>query len=149
MSEYCENYDRTHQDIRTENGIDYGDMLSGVDIPYLTRNIRINLATAMNLAQAPARPEKARIANAGDLANYTVLAWEPVRLANGQADLSVSYEILFRETDQPEWQVMDCVSFDPAQFAPTFQCPLSKDNYFFAVRACSAAGHPSLPAVAR
>ena len=149
MSEYCENYDRTHQDVRSEGGIDYGDLLSGVDIPSLSRNIRINLATVMNLAQAPGRPENARIANAGELANDTVLAWDPIRLADGQIDSSVSYEILFRETDQPEWQILGCIASDPSQSEPSYQCPLSKDNYFFAVRSVSAAGHPSLPAVAR
>jgi len=138
MSEYCENYDRTHQDVRTENGIDYGDLITGVDLPALTRNIRINLATVMRLAQAPACPANARIANAGELENHTVLAWEPVESA-------ASYEILFRETDQPEWTVLDRVDAD----AHTFQCPLSKDNYFFAVRTLSPDGHPSLPAVAR
>ena len=146
MSEYCENYDRTHQDVRSEGGIDYGDMLSGVDIPSLTRNIRINLATAMSLAQAPARPENARIANARALENHTVIAWDPICGADGQADPTVSYQILYRETDQPEWQLLGVVAPGAEQ---TFQCPLSKDNYFFAVRALSAAGHPSLPAVAR
>ena len=151
MSEYCENYDRTHQDVRTEDGIQYGDLLSGVDIPYLTRNIRINLATLMNLAQAPARPENARIANAGELENHTVVAWDPVAG-------SASYEVLYRETDQPDWQVLSTVTADdtnaanaanPSQPTPSFRCPLSKDNYFFAVRSLSPAGHPSLPAVAR
>lgn len=143
MSEYCENYDRTHQDVRTENGIDYGDMPSGVCIPSLARNIRINLATVMNLAQAPARPENARIANAGELENHTVISWDPV----GQA--GVSYQILFRETDQPVWQILATVAADPALFTQSFSCPLSKDNYFFAVRAVSQAGNPGLPAVAR
>ena len=149
MSEYCENYDRTHQDVRTENGIDYGDMLTGVDIPSLTRNIQINLASVMNLAQAPLRPEKARIANAGELENHTVIAWEPVRRQDGQVDPTVSYQILYRETDQPVWEVLGSIAADPSLFAPTFKCPLSKDNYFFAVRSVSPAGNPSLPAVAR
>lgn len=142
MSEYCENYDRTHQDVRTEGDIQYGDLLSGVDIPYLTRNIRINLATLMNLAQAPARPENARISNAGELENHTVVAWDPVIG-------SASYDILYRETDQPEWRVLGSVAAHPGQPSPSYRCPLSKDNYFFAVRSVSASGHPSLPAVAR
>ena len=139
MSEYCENYDRTHQDVRSEDGIDYGDLLSGVDIPYLTRNIRINLATVMNLAQAPDRPGNARIANAGELENHTVIEWEPV-------GPSESYQVLFRETDQPDWKILGTVA---AGEAPAFKCPYSKDNYFFAVRAVSADGHPGLPVVAR
>jgi len=148
MSEYCENYDRTHQDVRTEDGIAYGDLITGVDIPYLVRNIRINLASVMNLAQAPARPEHVRIANARELENHTVLAWNPVRRTDGSVDTEAVYQILFRETDQPEWTIMDNVPSDPSLLSPTYRCPLSKDNYFFAVRALSPAGNPSLPTVA-
>lgn len=149
MSEYCENYDRTHQNVRTENEIAYGDMISGVDIPYLARNVRINLATVMNLAQAPARPRNARIANAGELENHTVIAWDPSRKADGSVDTDVTYQVLCRETDQPEWAVLDSVPSDPSLMALSYRCPLSKDNYFFAVRSVSRAGNPSLPAVAR
>ena len=148
MSEYCENYDRTHQDVRTEDGIAYGDVIDGVDIPYLTRNTQINLATVMNLAQAPARPAKARIANAGELENHTVIVWEPVRKADGSVDTDLAYEILCRETDLPEWHVLDTVAPDPSLLMPVFRCPLSKDNYFFAVRSLSPAGNPSLPVLA-
>ena len=149
MSEYCENYDRTHQDVRTENGIDFGDLITGVDIPSLTRNVRINLASVMNLAQAPDRPANARIANANELENHTVIAWDPVRLADGSFDTEVSYQILLRETDQPVWTILGSVPANPSLMTQSFQCPLSKDNYFFAVRAVSPAGNPSLPAIAR
>ena len=148
MSEYCENYDRTHQDIRTEGGISYGDLISGVDIPYLTRNIQINLASVMNLALAPARPGNARIANARELENHTVLTWDPVRKADGSLDNDASYQILYRETDQPEWIVLDKVAADPSRMVPSYRCDYSKDNYFFAVRSVSPSGNPSLPSVA-
>ena len=144
VCEYCEDYERTHQDVRTEDGIDYGDLPAYVDFPYLVRNIRVNLAAVMNLAMAPARPENARIANAAELDNNTRLAWDPVPGPDGQPDASISYEILRRETDQSAWQ-----SVSPAPEPGTYSCPLSKDNYYFAVRAVSAGGHPSLPAVAR
>ena len=149
MSEYCENYDRTHQDIRTEGGISYGDLISGVDIPYLTRNIQINLASVMNLALAPARPGNVRIANARELENHTVLTWDPVRKADGSLDTEASYQILYRETDQPEWTVLDKVAADPSRMVPSYRCDYSKDNYFFAVRSVSPSGNPSLPSVAR
>ena len=71
-----------------------------------------------------------------------MVAWDPVAEA-------ACYEILYRETDQPEWQVLGTVSAADAQQGGSFQYPLSKDNYFFAVRAVSSAGHASLPAVAR
>ena len=144
VCEYCEDYERTHQDVRTEDGIDYGDLPVYVDFPYLVRNIRVNLAAVMNLALAPARPENVRIANAMDLDNNTRLAWDPVPGPDGKPDASISYEILRRETNQSVWQ-----SVSPAPEPGAYSCPLSKDNYYFAVRAVSAGGHPSLPAVAR
>jgi len=90
-----------------------------------------------------------RIANARELENHTVLEWDPVCRADQTPDPAVAYEILFRETDQPEWQMLGKVALDASQSKPIFQCPLSKDNYFFAVRSVSPSGHPSLPAVAR
>ena len=144
VCEYCEDYERTHQDVRTENGIDYGDLARYVDFNYLVRNIRINLATVMNLAQAPAPPTDVRIANARELDNNTRLTWDPVPGA--------TYEVLCRETDRPQWLPalpMGLFGGVPASDHPSFYCPLSKDNYYFAVRAVSPGGHPSLPTVAK
>lgn len=141
ICEYCEDYERTHQDVRTENGIDYGDLASYVDFPYLVRNIRINLAAVMNLAMAPARPENVRIANAMELDNNTRLTWDSVPKA--------SYQVLCRETDKSEWMPGLPGGLSDKVDEPGFNCPLSKDNYFFAVRAVSPGGHPGLPAVAR
>ena len=145
VCEYCEDYERTHQDVRTENGVDYGDLPVYVDFPYLVRNIRVNIAAVMNLAQAPATPENARIANANELDNNTILAWDAVPEA-------ANYQILCRETAQPEWMSalpMDLSDTVPASAETGFSCPLSKDNYYFAIRAVSPGGHPSLPAVAK
>ena len=141
ICEYCEDYERTHQDVRTEDGVDYGDLASYVDFPYLVRNIRVNLAAVMNLAMAPARPDNVRIANAMELDNNTRLTWDPVPGA--------SYQVLCRETDKSEW--LPALPMDlPDKVDETgFYCPLSKDNYYFAVRAVSPDGHPGLPAVAR
>ena len=146
ICEYCEDYERTHQDVRTEDGVDYGDLPAYVDFPYLVRNIRVNLAAVMNLAMAPARPGDVRIANAAELDNNTRLTWDPV------GEDPVSYEVLCRETDRSEWLpalpggLSGAVA---ASASPEFSCPLSKDNYYFAVRALSAGGHPSLPVPAR
>ena len=155
VCEYCEDYERTHQDVRTEDGVDYGDLIDYVDFPYLVRNIRINLAAVMSLADAPATPTGARIANANELDNNTILSWEPVPGWNGQPDPTVSYQILCRETDQSAWLpalpmgLSDIVPAREESGRLTFSCPLSKDNYYFAIRAVSADGKPSLPAVAR
>ena len=156
ICEYCEDYERTHQDVRTEDGVDYGDLASYVDFPYLVRNIKINLAAVMSLADAPEKPANARIANANDLDNNTILSWDPILGDDGRPDTTVSYQILCRETDQSEWMtampmgLSDKVSAVPGSSGKMeYSCPLSKDNYYFAVRAVSADGHPGLPAVAQ
>lgn len=146
ISEYCENYDRTHQLVREEDGVSYGDIIENVDIPYVTANSKVTLAAALELAQAPAKPEGARIANARELNNSTILRWDPV------AEDTASYEVLCRETDQSDWQILDSISASEATLEDGHifaSYPLSKDNYFFAVRAVSPEGHPSLPAVCR
>lgn len=143
MSEYYESYDRTHQVVRQENGINYGDVLEYVDVPYVQRNTRVNMAAVMNLAMAPAAPQKARIANANALSNYTVLEWTPV------PDASVHYEVLYRETDQSTWQIYQTCAGNPSAAQQQVQLPISKDNYFYAIRSVSAGGHASLPVVCR
>lgn len=89
------------------------------------------------LALIPAPPGKVRISNANDLDNNTILSWEKVPGAS-------SYQILFRETDRSQWDILSSVDTDTG-----FTTPLSKDNYYFAVRAVSPGGHPGLPGVAR
>ena len=146
VCEYCEDYERTHQNVRTEDGVDYGDLASYMDFPYLVRNIRINLATAMNLAMAPASPGNVVLANAMELDNHTVITWDPVP-GDG-----VSYQVLCRETDKSEWLPVLPTGENgiiPAGEPLSFSCPLSKDNYYFAVRAISPGGHPGLPIVAK
>jgi hypothetical protein len=155
VCEYCEDYERTHQDVRTEDGTDYGDLASYVDFPYLVRNIKINIASVMSLAKAPERPSDARIANAGELDNNTIISWDPILGKDGQPDPTVSYQILCRETSQAEWLpampmgIPDKVAAPATSGKMEFSCPLSKDNYYFAVRAISPDGHPSLPALAQ
>lgn len=146
VCEYCEDYERTHQDVRTENGIDYGDLPIYVDFPYLVRNIRVNLAAVMNLAMAPAIPANVRLANAMELDNNTIITWDPVPEEN------ISYQVLCRETDKSEWMPSLSTGVSgriPADAPREFSCPLSKDNYYFAVRAISSGGHPGLPSVAK
>lgn len=154
VCEYCEDYERTHQDVRTEDGIDYGDLASYVDFPYLVRNIKVNLAAIMSLADAPDRPSNARLANANDLDNNTIIAWDAITGKDGKPDMTVSYQILCRETSQPEWLPalpMGLEDIVPASASGNmeFSCPLSKDNYYFAVRAVSAEGRPGLPSLAQ
>lgn len=134
ITEFNENYDRTHQDPRMENGVQLGDLPEGVDFEYVRKNAGINLATLANLASAPYEPTNVGISIKG-LSNSTKLSWETPE--NGVKP--AGYFVLMRETYQPTWGRKIFVN------KTKIELPFSKDNYFFAVQAVDAEGHESLP----
>ncbi len=95
ITEAAENYHRQHQDLRTENGIAYGDVMSGVDIPYLTLMTKVNVVALADMAWAPAPPPEVRIE--GAVSDDTSLSWAASPGASG-------YWVRWRETDAPAWQ---------------------------------------------
>jgi hypothetical protein len=136
VCEMNENYRYQHQNVRTENGIRYGDFPEHVDYEYLRKNTGLNAATLANLALAPASPENVAVLTS-DLTNKTELRWETPKTGEKPA----GYYILMRETSMPMWQKKIYVADTKALL------PYSKDNYFFAVQAVDAEGHESLPVV--
>jgi hypothetical protein len=88
-----ENYNHQHQDLRTEKGVVYGDTLDKMDLPYLTKVIRLNVAAVMAIANAPPPPEPTA---EGAVSTDTTLAWAPVRGAS-------QYLVRWRRTDQATW----------------------------------------------
>lgn len=134
MTEFNENYDRTHQTPRTENGRRYGDEIAGVDIEYVRKNAGVNLATLANLAAAPKEPENVGLV-VQMLSNRTLLEWEAPRGGKRPA----GYYVLLRESSASLWQKKIFVSDCRAEL------PYSRDNYFFAVQSVDEQGHESLP----
>ncbi|MGA7926705.1 MAG: M28 family metallopeptidase [Candidatus Sulfotelmatobacter sp.] len=136
FTEFREDFHHQHQNVRTENGIEYGDLPKFVDFDYVARVARLNAATLASLASAPAPPANVHLLTK-DLENDSTLTWEasPGRLASG-------YEILWRSTTSPEWEHVEKVG-DVRRTS----LKLSKDNVIFAVRAVDAEGHRSLPVV--
>jgi Zn-dependent M28 family amino/carboxypeptidase len=133
ITEYNENYDRTHKIPVVENGIQYGDMPDFVDYEYVRKNAGVNLATIANLALAPFEPLNCGIVTSG-LTNNTTLKWEaPVKGAK-----PAGYYILMRETYQPLWEKKIFVTGNEVTL------PYSKDNYFFGIQSIDATGHESL-----
>lgn len=133
FTEWRENYNHQHQTLRTENGIEYGDLLKFVDFDYVANVARLNLATLASLASAPAPPGHVRLLTK-ELINDSTLQWEAS--AGGHA---ASYEVVWRSTDWPVWT--DVKDFGNAT---TATLPISKDNVIFGVRAVDAQGHRSL-----
>jgi len=136
VCEMNENYKYQHQNVRTENGVQYGDFPEHVDYEYLRKNTALNAATLANLAWAPYMPENVGVVTS-NLTNKTELKWE----APKKGEKPVGYYILMRETSAPMWQKKIYVTDSQALL------PYSKDNYFFAVQAVDAEGHESLPVV--
>ncbi|CDM65947.1 M28 family metallopeptidase [Pyrinomonas methylaliphatogenes] len=132
FTEPHENFRHQHQNVRTENGIVYGDLPEFVDYQYIARVARINAAALAELARAPAAPRDVRINPRPS--DDTELEWE----ASVEPDLA-GYEIVWRETTAPVWTNSRFVG----RVTRYTVRGLSKDNYFFGVRAVDRAGHRS------
>lgn len=132
IMEAHENYNRQHQDIRTENGIEYGDVVSGVNFDYAKKLTAVNAINLASLAWAPPAPEKVEIG--GIVEPNTKLRWEAV-----DAEIA-GYKIYWRDTTSPQWQYSRFVG-DITDF--TLE-GIVIDNYLFGVAAVGKNGHESL-----
>jgi Peptidase family M28 len=144
FTEWRENFDHQHQDVRMEDGKQYGDLLKFVDFNYVANVARLNAATLATLASAPAAPEEVRVVTT-NLDNNSTLRWKP---GPGMPD-GAHFDIVWRDTSAPDWQYHQPVpaAADSATPPMSITLPISKDNVIFGVRACNRAGQCS-PAVA-
>jgi hypothetical protein len=136
FTEFREDYHHQHQNVRVENGIEYGDRPKFVDYDYVAHVARLNAATLASLAAAPAPPANVHLLTR-DLENDSTVTWEA-----SPGGLATEYEVLWRATTSPEWEHVQ-------KFGNVTRATLkrSKDNVIFAVRAVDRAGHRSLPVV--
>lgn len=132
VTEMNENFDRQHQTVRKENGVEYGDLPDFVDYDYTQKVARMNIASLANLALSPREPENVGVVTS-QLTNKTVLRWEKPK---GEAP--AGYYVVMRETSSPTWER----KFFIADTTATLN--YSKDNYFFGVQAVDNEGHESL-----
>jgi len=135
ITEMNENFNHQHQDVRVENGIQYGDLPQFVDYEYLRKNTALNLANLSNLVKAPSVPEEVKI-EVKNLSNSTSLSWRAPKTGNIKG-----YYILMRETTSPVWQKKIFTMENKTTL------PYSKDNYFFAVQSVNQSGNESLPVI--
>ena len=129
FTEPNEDFAHQHQDVRVENGKQFGDLPEFCDFRFIAGVARVNAATLWSLANAPGTPKGVRVVTS-NLTNDTELVWQ----RGTEPDLA-GYEVVWRETTAPEWthviQVGDVTSHE---------VDLSKDNVFFGVRAVNRAG---------
>ncbi|MFT3936265.1 MAG: M20/M25/M40 family metallo-hydrolase [Chitinophagaceae bacterium] len=135
ITEMNENYNHQHQDIRKENGIQYGDLPEFMDFEYLRKNTCLNLCNLANLAKAPAMPQNVTL-DVKKLDNFTALSW-----SNPATGKCKGFYVLMRETTSAVWQKKIFTS------ETSISLPYSKDNYFFAVQSVNEDGNESLPVV--
>jgi len=133
IMETNENYIRQHQDIRTEDGIEYGDVIEGVDFDYAKKLTAVNAINLAALAWAPKQPQNVEIA--GAVQPSTSLRWEMAEDEN-----LAGYKIYWRETTAPQWQ--------QSKFVGKVDEYLLKnvviDNYLFGVSAVGKDGNESV-----
>ena len=130
FTEAIENYNREHQDVRSENGVRYGDVLDAIDFPYLAQVARLNAVTMAALASAPAPPAEVKIE--GAVSMDTAVSWTASAGAAG-------YHVWWRDTTAPFWTesrfVRDTTSITLKD--------VNIDDWFFGVSAVSADGFES------
>jgi uncharacterized protein YndB with AHSA1/START domain len=133
FTEPSENYRHQHQNVRVENGVQYGDLPEFVDFAYVANVARVNAAGLASLALAPAVPRDAGI-EVVQLENDTTLRWR----ANDEPDLA-GYRVVWREVGAPLWQ-----QSRDAGNVTRFTLPgISKDNFVFGVVALDCDGNAS------
>lgn len=131
--EMSENYLHQHQDVRVEDGVQYGDLPGFVNYDYVYKIAKVNLASLAGLALAPYAPENVGIKVS--LGNVTSLTWDAPESGAAPA----GYYVLYRETHESHWTDRVFVTDTTAEL------PYSKDNYFFAVQSVDEDGNASLP----
>src|SRR5688572_3893335 len=133
FTEVHEDFRHQHQNVRVENGVQFGDLPEFVDFAYVANVARVNAASLAALALAPERPKGVTILSAR-LSHDTDLRWD----ANKEPDLA-GYEIVWRDTTSPAWTNSKAVGN-----VTTFSMKgMSKDNFFFGVRAVDREGNRS------
>jgi Zn-dependent M28 family amino/carboxypeptidase len=130
VTEAVENYDRQHQDLRTENGRPYGDTVEGVDFAYLAQVTRLNTVTMASLASAPPPPSGVKIE--GAVSPDTKVSWTATPGAAG-------HKVSWRVTTDPQWRFSRWVA---AGETATLK-DVVIDDFFFGVSAVSADGWES------
>jgi len=133
FTEPLEDYNHQHQTPRTENGIEYGDFEKYLNFTFMGDVALDNAEALRQLALAPAPPVNAKLT--GAVTPDAKVSW-----AADEDPERAGFEILWRETSEPRWQVYDFT----ASSGETVLKGVSTDNHFFAVRAVGKNGARSI-----
>lgn len=132
IMETHEHYDRQHQDLRTEDGIIYGDTMEGVNSKYAAKLTALNALTLAGMAGAPPFPEN--VEAGGEVTASATLKWD---IPQGKANENLmGYRVHWRLTTAPEWTHSRFIG-KVSEY--TFE-NLVIDNYYFGVSAVAKDG---------
>ena len=132
IMEAHENYNRQHQNIRVENGIAYGDVVSGVNFSYAAKLTAVNAIALAALAWAPVSPEEVGIG--GAVQPSATLQWE-----KSDDPHVAGYKIYWRNTTSPTWDYQRYVGNVSGFTLKGFVI----DNFYFGVAAVGKDGNES------
>jgi len=133
IMETHENYNRQHQDLRIENGIEYGDVIEGVNFDYARKLTALNVVSLAGMASAPPFPAKVEIS--GAVQPSTTLSWS---LPAGQAAENLAgYKVYWRLTTEPQWTFSRDVGLVDHYTLENIVI----DNYLFGVASVSVDGY--------
>lgn len=135
IMEANEDYRRQHQDIRVEDGVEYGDVIEEVEFDFAARLTAVNAVTLASLAWAPAPPRGVEIR--GAVRPSTTLSWQPTAPENA-ADLA-GYKVYWRLTTSPQWENSVYVGDVTTHTLENIVI----DNYIFGVASVSRNGFES------
>jgi hypothetical protein len=135
MTEPIEHFQHQHQNVRKEDGKQFGDLPEFVDYDFTANVARANAAALAALALGPAAPQEVELENLR-LENDSTLRWK----ANSEPDIA-GYRIVWRETTSPSWQWSKSVGKDVLRETIV---GVSKDNVIFGVQALDKDGNVSV-----
>ena len=133
IMESNENYNRQHQDIRFENNINYGDVVSGVNFEYAKKLTAVNAINLALLGWSPPPPKNLKI---GGIVEPSVkFKWE----GSKNKDI-IGYKIYWRKTSSPNWEYSKLID-------KINEYTLERiiiDNFFFSVVSINSKGFESI-----
>lgn len=134
IMETHENYTRQHQDLRTEDGIKYGDVIEGVNFEYAAKLTAVNAISLAAIAWSPPAPEFVMIG--GAVRPSTRLKWDPI----AEDDNLLGYKVYWRDTTSPQWQYSRFVG----KKTDVTLDNIIIDNYLFGVSSVAKDGNESI-----
>ena len=133
IMESNENYNRQHQDIRFENNINYGDVISGVNFEYAKNLTAVNAINLALLGWSPSPPKNLKI---GGIVEPSVkFKWD-----GSENNDIIGYKIYWRKTSSPNWEYSKLID----KISEYTLEGIIIDNFLFSVVSINSKGFESI-----